>query len=102
VRDRAKEGGKQASLPLANVNVGCEFGRRVKFAMELGEQQRQVVAGGSCVQQDMFLPRRTTYVFDMMAGSPDDAYAVLPILVTRSKGAPSCSPSCLLVMCVLH
>lgn len=102
MRDRAKEGGKQASLPLANVSVGCEVGWRVKFALELGEQQRQLLAGGSCVQQDMFLPRRTTYVFDMMAGSPDDAYAVLPILVTRSKGAPSCSPSCLFVLCVLH
>lgn len=94
MRDGAKEGGKQASLPLANVNVSCEVGRRVKFAMELGEQQRQVVAGGSCVQQDMFLPRRTTYVFDMMAGSPDDAYAVLPILVTRSKDdCPELPPS---------
>ncbi len=55
--------------------------------MEQGELLRQQGRATNIVLQDMFLPRRTTYVFSMQGGTPDEAYSVLPILVTRSKGA---------------
>ncbi len=78
-----------ATRALANVSVSCEAGRRIKFALEQVEQLRQQAAGGRADQLDMFLPRRTTYVFEMQTGSADDAYSALPILVTRSKGVPA-------------
>jgi hypothetical protein len=86
-RAREKEGGLQATCAVASASVRCEVGRRVKFALEQAEELRQLLLQGGTVQNDMFLPRRTTFMFSMQAGAPDEAYSVLPILVTRSKGA---------------
>ncbi len=86
-REQAGSAGAQAAHALALVSVGCEVGRRVKFALEQSALLRQQGAGAAVMQQDMFLPRRTTYVFNMQAGTADEAYSQLPILVTRSKGA---------------
>ncbi len=76
-----------AACAVARASVSCEVGRRVKFALEQAEELRQLLKLGGTVQNDMFLPRRTTFVFNMLGGAPDEAYSVLPILVTRSKGA---------------
>jgi hypothetical protein len=87
-RAREKDVGSNATRALANVGVSSEVGRRVKFALEQVEELRQLAHGGAtALQHDAFLPRRTTYVFNMLGCTPDEAYSVMPILVTRSKGA---------------
>ena len=63
--------------------------------LQLSRDNEGGEGGAVPAAQDTFLPRRTTYVYTLMGSNPDaaaaaaaaaDAYAVLPILVTRSKG----------------